>query len=174
MTSVVVNDASCLIDLRKGQLLHVLCALPYRFLIPLPIRASELLDFTDQEWRMLDDAGLETYDIPPDQMRDVFAAKQQHSRLSANDCMCLVTSQVHDDSVLLTGDGLLRKIATAANIRVHGVLWVIDELHRESLCSDDLLAAALRAWRNDPAVFLPSDEIDNRLKFLQGRKRSHL
>ena len=29
MTYVVVNDASCLIDLRKGGLLPVLCRLPY-------------------------------------------------------------------------------------------------------------------------------------------------
>ena len=55
MTCVVVNDASCLIDLRKGQLLHVLSRLPYRFIVPLPIRESELLDFTPQEWAILDD-----------------------------------------------------------------------------------------------------------------------
>ncbi|MEQ8778733.1 MAG: type II toxin-antitoxin system VapC family toxin [Roseibium album] len=167
MACIVVNDASCLIDLRKGQLLHVLCALPHRFLVPLPIRESELLDFTDQEWRMLDDSGLETYDVPPDHMREVFTVKQRHSRLSANDCMCLVTSQVHENAILLTGDGLLRKVATAVSVRVHGVLWVIDELHRAGLCSNDLLTAALMNWRNDPAVFLPGDEIDTRLANLQ-------
>ena len=44
MTCVVVNDASCLIDLKKGELLHVLLRLPYRFIVPLPIREEELLD----------------------------------------------------------------------------------------------------------------------------------
>ena len=61
MTCVAVNDASCLIDLRKGQLLHVLSRLPYRFIVPLPIRVSELLDFTPQEWAILDGGGMETY-----------------------------------------------------------------------------------------------------------------
>ena len=37
MTCVVVNDASCLIDLKKGELLHVLLRLPYRFIVPLPM-----------------------------------------------------------------------------------------------------------------------------------------
>lgn len=47
MTCVIVNDASCLIDLRKGGLLGVLGNLQYRLIIPLPIRASEILDFSD-------------------------------------------------------------------------------------------------------------------------------
>ena len=44
---VIVNDASCLIDLRKGGLIAVLCNLPHRLVVPLPIRASEVLDFDD-------------------------------------------------------------------------------------------------------------------------------
>ena len=53
MTCVVVNDASCLIDLRKGRLLEVLCRLPCRFVVPLPVRESELLAFTPHEWIVL-------------------------------------------------------------------------------------------------------------------------
>ena len=71
MTCVVVNDASCLIDLKKGELLHVLLRLPYRFIVPLPIREEELLDFTAQEWRMLEDGGLATYDLPGEEVAQV-------------------------------------------------------------------------------------------------------
>ena len=46
---VIVNDASCLIDLHKDGLLTVLCRLPYSFVVPLPIRESEILGFSDQE-----------------------------------------------------------------------------------------------------------------------------
>ena len=35
---VVVNDASSLIDLRKGQLLPFVVQLPYRLVIPYPVR----------------------------------------------------------------------------------------------------------------------------------------
>ena len=65
MTCVVVNDASCLIDLRKGRLLEVLCRLPCRFVVPLPIRESELLAFTPHEWTVLDRDGMGTHDLPP-------------------------------------------------------------------------------------------------------------
>ena len=113
VTRVIVNDASCLIDLRKGQLLHVLRHLPFRFIVPLPIREAELLDFTPQEWALLDDGGMETYDLPPERMEDVLRLKRRHHHLSANDCFCLVTTQCHEDGILLTGDGLLRKVAAA-------------------------------------------------------------
>ena len=63
MTCVIVNDASCLIDLRKGGLLGVVCDLPYRFVIPLPVRASEVLDLSEAEWQALDEAGVITHDL---------------------------------------------------------------------------------------------------------------
>lgn len=166
MGCVVINDASCLIDLRKGQLLHVLCTLPYRFVIPHPVRFSELMDFTDQEWRILEDGGLQTYDLPPEHMPAVFAYRRQHTRLSANDCLCLVTTQCHENGILLTGDRLLRRVAKDANVQVRGVLWIIDELIREESCAAQLLIEALHLWRDDPAVFLPLAEINQRLRHL--------
>ena len=68
MTCVVVTDASCLIDLRKGGLLAVLRNLPYRFIVPLPVRESEVLDFSNEQWRQLDDAGMITHDLTPDEV----------------------------------------------------------------------------------------------------------
>ena len=166
MTCVVVNDASCLIDLKKGQLLHVLLRLPYRFIVPLPIREEELLDFTAQEWRMLEDGGLATYDLPGEEVAQVLTLKREHSRLSANDCFALVTTTCQENGILLTGDNLLRKVATARDVRVHGVLWIIDELHAAEVCDVELLTAALQIWRADDAVFLPAAEIDKRLRRL--------
>ena len=166
MTCVVVNDASCLIDLKKGQLLDVLLRLPYRFVVPLPIRQEELLDFTPQEWRMLEDGGLGIYDLPGTEVSQVLALKRAYSQLSANDCFALVTTTCHEDAILLTGDGLLKKVATAHAVRVHGVLWVIDELHAADACEIELLVSALRVWRADDAVFLPFAEVDKRLQRL--------
>ena len=168
MTCVVVNDASCLIDLKKGRLLHVLLRLPYRFIVPLPIREEELLDFTPQEWRMLEDTGLATYDLSGEEVAQVFALRREHIGLSANDCFALVTTTRQANGILLTGDGLLRKVAAARAMRVHGVLWIIDELHAAGVCEVELLISALETWRQDDAVFLPVGEIDKRLRLLQG------
>lgn len=167
MTWVVVNDASCLIDLRKGGLLHALLRLPYRFIVPLPIRMEELLDFTSQEWRILEDGGLATYDLPGEEVAQVFAIKREHTGLSANDCFALVTATCQKNGILLTGDANLRKVAVARNVRVHGVLWIIDELHAVGTCEPDLLISALELWRDDRAVFLPRTEIENRLRNLR-------
>lgn len=56
------------------------------FIVPLPIRDEDLLNFTAQEWRMLEDAGLATFDLPGEELAQDFALKREHSRLSANDC----------------------------------------------------------------------------------------
>jgi predicted nucleic acid-binding protein len=155
-----------MIDLKKGELLHVLLRLPYRFIVPLPIREEELLDFTAQEWRMLEDGGLVTYDLPSEEIEQVFALRREHSGLSANDCFALVTTTCQENGILLTGDNLLRKVATARTVRVHGVLWIIDELHGAHACDTDHLISALQVWRADDAVFLPPAEIDKRLRRL--------
>ena len=165
MTDVIVNDASCLIDLKKGRLLHAMLSLPFRFIVPLPVRVSELLDFTDQEWRMLDDGGVVTHDLEAEGIADALTLKSTYPRLSANDCICLATTMRQDNAVLLTGDGLLRSVADSREVRVHGVLWLLDRL--DDVNADrDLLHSALEIWRDDVSVFLPPDQIELRLKRL--------
>ena len=165
---VIVNDASCLIDLRKGGLLGVLCDLPYRLIVPLPVRASEVLDFSDQQWRQLDDHGLIIYDLTPAEVTQAFGFRGRHRALSANDCFCLVTA-LANRGILLTGDALLRRVAAEKGLSVHGVLWVIDELAAAGACATSLLVEALRSWRCDRTVFLPQHEICKRLDSLAAR-----
>ena len=165
MTCVIVNDASCLIDLRKGDLLAVLCDLPYRVVVPLPIRESEVLDFSEQQWRQLDDADMITHDLTSEEVGQVLVLKGHHPGLSANDCFCLVTTLAYP-GILLTGDALLRKVAIASSLRVHGVLWVVDELDANGTCARSLLTQALRLWQEDNTVFLPQHEISTRLEYL--------
>lgn len=161
--AVVVNDASCLIDLRKAKLLHLLVQLPYRLVIPLPVRESELIRFTPQEWAVLD-AGVDVFDLSPLLVREAFDVMARFPRLSANDCFCLVTTRHHEGAILLTGDGQLRSVASDDGRRVHGVLWVVDELRRLSIGSEAVIVHALNAWRDDPAVRLPIGEILRRLR----------
>ena len=94
------------------------------------------------------------------------AVKARHSALSANDSFCLVAAR-SQRGILLTGDALLRRVATESGLRVHGVLWVIDQLQTAEDCLTSLLIGALRAWRSDAAVFLPAVEIENRLRHLE-------
>ena len=170
MMTCVVNDASCLIDLRKGGLLAVLCNLPYRFVVPLPVRVSEVPDFSSEQWRQLDDAGMITHDLTPEEVAQALALKQRYPALSANDSLCFVTALAHD-GILLTGDALLRRVATESGLRVHGVLWIVDQLEVARGCARSLLIQALKTWQDDGTVFLPQVEISNRLENLATRLR---
>jgi len=164
VSCIIVNDASALIDLKKGELLHVLGALPFRWIVPLPIREEEMLSFSGQDWATLDAAGFEVFDLPPNMVGEAFAVRRAFPRLSANDCFCLVSAVGHENAVLLTGDGELRAVAQARAVEVHGVLWIADHLFDARACDAGLLRRALTIWDEDPAVRLPRREILARLR----------
>lgn len=162
MRHVVVNDASSLIDLRKAGLLSILGDLPYRLVVPLLVRELEILSFSEDHWRTLDSAGLITYDLTPGEVGQAFALKARYPALSANDCFCYVTAEVHT-AILLTGDRQLRNVAADNGLPVHGVLWIIDQLRDTRMCCANLLVRALRVWQSDGTVFLPREQIASRL-----------
>ena len=163
MTYLVVGDASCLIDLHKVDLLPAMLKLPHQFAVLLTVRHSELMDLTDRQWRHLDDAGLCTFDLSPTLVEEARRVERAHPRLSLNDSFCLVAVRHQDHGMLLTGDRRLRRAAEVEGVRVHGVLWVIDQLHEAGVCCATRLIVALESWRDDPAVFLPPEEIGRRL-----------
>ena len=167
MIRLIVSDTSCLIDLHKVRLLAVILRLPYRFIVPLPVRYSEVLDLSDPEWRGLEHAGLVAPDPPFEQVAEALALRTRHPALSPADCACLVEAQHSDNAVLLTGDRRLRRVAEAADLCVHGVLWIVDELWRAGLCCAARLVVALERWNDDRAVFLPPLEIESRVGLLR-------
>ena len=166
MTRPVVIDACCLIDLHKVQLHALALALPYRFVIPAPVRHSELLNLTDPEWRYLDAAGLVTQDPLLEHLAEVLDAWGAHAGLSLVDCACLIAARHHENSVLLTADKRLRRVAQSEGQRVHGVLWIVDQLYAAGKCGAARLVDVLERWSDDSEVFLPRQEIDQRLRRL--------
>lgn len=72
-----------------------------------------------------------------------------------------------EDSLLLTGDRHLRRIARQNAIEVHGVLWATDELEAHDVVTPQMLQGALRLFQDDDLVFLPSEEIGRRLRRLE-------
>ena len=162
VSETIVNDASCLIDIRKGDLLTTFVKLPYQLVVPLPVRGEEILDFSDNQWRMMESAGLITHDLTPDEVGRALNLRNEHPALSANDCFCHISAESHA-GILLTGDALLRKVASENGLEVHGILWVIDELLAARACATCVLKHALRAWQSDNSVFLPDAEIARRL-----------
>lgn len=161
---VIVNDANALIDLKKGQLLHVLSELPYQLIVPLPIRLEEVTSFSGQDWQLLEDGGLIEHDLTGDQVTEAQKLSANNPTLSSHDCFCWVTAKLYEDSIVLTGDRQLRILCEKSQIEVHGVLWVVDELHRHNCCDASLLLTALKIWQQDATVRLPTNAISARIK----------
>jgi hypothetical protein len=101
---VVINDACCLIDLHKVELIAAMLRLPYRFVVALPVRQNEVLDFSIKQWKAFESAGLEEIDLSSEQVGRAFQVRQQNAKLSAEDAFSLVLAQDIKDSMLLTGD----------------------------------------------------------------------
>lgn len=153
---IVVSDSSCLIDLRKVSLLEAFLQLPYEVLIPNTLFEDELLKFTAAQKKMLVRGGLQVVDLPGEQVTRVVEVKREAPRLSTNDAFAFVLAEGHPDCILLTGDGLLRTLAEDHEMEVHGVLWVIDELHDHKIETASKLHRALRTMEDDPTFRLPS------------------
>jgi hypothetical protein len=168
---VIVSDTSCLIDLRKGGLLTTTLTLPFQFVVPLPLVAAELHDFTPADWKDLQARGLRVIDLDAAQVQEAFALKARFPGLSAYDCFSLQLTRSALHAILLTGDQQLRKRARSLGVDVHGILWLCDHVERAQLLPFADLANALDRLLSDPLVFLPRDEVAVRVSRLRARSR---
>jgi predicted nucleic acid-binding protein len=156
---IVISDSSCLIDLRKASLLDALLALPYEFLIPNTLFEEELIKFTVAQKKELIRRGLKVIDLPGEAVLRAQAVVRKLPKLSVHDGFAFALAENHPGCILLTADNELRTLASQNKMEVHGILWVIDELHRNQVKSAATLLAVLRAFSADPAVRLPQKEL---------------
>jgi predicted nucleic acid-binding protein len=163
---IIVSDTSCLIDLRKADLLSATMALPFTVQVALPLARDELSSFGPEDWQRLTDLGLEIVDLDGERVARALALMRLHRRLSAYDALSLALAEQQRDCILLTSDGDLRRAGEALAIEVHGVLWVIDRIADGQLLSNQELFTALTRLKADPLVFLPAEEVETRLRRL--------
>lgn len=156
---IVVSDSSCVIDLRKAGLLESFLRLPYEITIPNTLFEDELLKFTSAQRRALLQGGLKVIDIPGAGVLRAREVLRKAPGLSVNDGLAFALAESQPGCLLLTGDGLLRSVATGVGIEVHGVLWVIDQLHEHGIEHAAALADALRLLEEDDSVRLPRREL---------------
>ena len=163
----VVGDTSCMIDLRKAGLLEAILRLPYRFVMPDALFDDEWLSLAPHEKAALRSAGLEVTELPGEWVRKAQQHFDRYPALKLNDCFALVLAQETENSILLTGDGNLRRIALRGSIHVHGVLWALDEMEMHGVVPPRAIHEALRLLEEDDPVFLPPEEVTRRLRRLE-------
>jgi hypothetical protein len=146
------------------SLLDALLRLPFEFLIPDTLFEDELLKFTAAQKKALLRGGLKVIELPGERVLRAQAVIRQAPRLSVNYGFAFALAEIQADCILLTGDGELRELAARHQMEVHGVLWVIDEIHRNQIETAKTLLAALKAFSMDPTVRLPKREISASIK----------
>lgn len=168
---VVISDSSCLIDLRKISLLDAFLRLPYELLIPNTLFEEELLKFTAPQKKALVHGGLKIVDLSGDSVLRARQIARDMPHLSIHDGFAFALAQNYPGCILLTGDGGLRALANEQDMEVHGVLWVIDEIHCHATCTAETLLHALQLLAHDPTVRLPQRELAAYIKRYGGKCR---
>ena len=156
---IIVSDSSCLIDLRKASLLDAFLKLPYEILIPNTLFEDELLKFTTAQKRALIRGGMKVMDLPGESVLRAQQVVHDTPQLSIHDGFAFVLAEGCAGCILLTGDGYLRTLAPSHDIEVHGVLWVVDQIHQNDPHTAELLYQALLLLAEDRTTRLPRREL---------------
>jgi len=143
--------------------LEAFLTLPYEIFIPNTLFEDELLKFTASQLRTLL-AGVKVADLPGERVLRARQVVLDKPRLSVHDGFAFALAESHSGCILLTGDGALRALAEKSNMEVHGILWIVDQLHDHRISTASALYAALRLLAEDRAVRLPRKELAASLK----------
>ncbi len=157
MSRVYISDANILIDFKNAGLLEELFRLPF---------ALCCTDFVIRELRHLGRSELEGMGLLIEAMDGptvlrLFELRTRHNNSSLADVSCYLLAQ-ETGHPLLTGDGQLRRQARKDGIRVHGALWLLDQLLVHSVIQHTLAAEALERMLRFGAR-LPPGECEVRL-----------
>lgn len=153
-----IIDTNVLIDLYRGEILNELFALPYVFISP-DVILDELLEPDGVTLMRL---GLQRGELSGDRVLEVEGLSFHHRNIAVNDLFALVLASSRG-LPLLTGDSRLRTLALKHNVRVHGTLWILDELVAKGVIVPVKASQALRQMI-DHGSRLPLAECSDRFR----------
>lgn len=87
----------------------------------------------------------------------------RYPRPSRQDLSGLLLAQSRN-AILLTGDGALRAVAEKEEIKVHGTLWVVDQLVDSEIIAPRKGARALQLMADHPMRRLPMKGLQKRVR----------
>lgn len=161
---ILVSDTSVLVDLERGSLIEATCRLPHQFVVPDLLYRRELQAYEGPRWTA---SGLQIAELSEAEVQLAQTVRLEISQLSLPDSFAFALASQRRWT-LLAGDGALRNYASARQVKVHGVLWVLDELSSHSVLQGPELFAALQAISTHPRCRLPRAEVEQRLCIWSG------
>lgn len=157
--SRLIIDTNVLIDLHHGNVLDGLFRLPYLFIAP-DVVIEELQEPDGSDLMRM---GLKSGELSGERVLEVEQLFLHHANIAVNDLFALVLA-ASMNLPLLTGDSRLRKLAARHNVKVHGTLWVLDEMVSHEILKPVEAARALRAMQ-ERGSRLPLADCEERLRF---------
>ncbi|HEV7508205.1 MAG TPA: DUF3368 domain-containing protein [Thermoanaerobaculia bacterium] len=155
--SPCVTDTNVWIDLDIAGLTDLVFRLPLNLQVPDVIVA----ELERPDGAMLAERGLQVRELTGDQVLEVARLARRYLRPSRGDLFALVLAR-SQGATLLTGDRHLRSAAESEGVKVHGTLWLIDELVGAGLLEQrEALARLLRMVQAGRR--LPAEEIERRV-----------
>lgn len=160
MMDVLISDTSVVIDLERSGLIEQVFALPFRFIVPDALYAQEIRGYGGERLCAL---GLEVRELTGQQVAEAQRLRGLERRISIHDSFALSLAK-GEVGILLAGDGALRRLAEAEEVRCHGVLWVFDRLEEHGVVALPGLHRGLELIVENPRCRLPREAVDRRLK----------
>ena len=160
---IVINDANLLFDMLDCDLVIDFCQLPYQMFVTDAV-LGEFDDETLSGYKdVLEKDLLRVHRLSVEDVKKVHALQRAHSKaLTFPDYSCLFLAK-EMSAILLTGDKALRRAAQANRLRVHGTLWVMDELLKAKIIDHEKAYQKL-SFLMQINKRLPRIESKNRLK----------
>ncbi|KKC31383.1 hypothetical protein WH91_19750, partial [Devosia psychrophila] len=100
--------------------------------------------------------------LTPAEVGRATVVNREQARLSVPDTFAFAIAEARQWG-LLTGDGILRALAAAQILEMHGVLWLFDQLGDGNHVEFNRLHSGLTALSQHPRCRLPNGEVQVRL-----------
>ena len=156
---ILVADTSVLIELEHARLLDLAFRGPDSIVTPDFLYERELAADIGPDLLVL---GLKVLELTSAELSMVQHIKNTNGDLSLPDCAAYVCAK-RPDHHLLTGDGALRRLASAGGLTHHGVLWLMDRLLDTGSATRKQLFDGLTALSSHSRCRLPPNEVIRRL-----------
>lgn len=127
--------------------------------VPDLLYERELKEYNGQYLMQL---GLSVTALTPDELTYAQDTETQQPKLSLVDCFALSCARRHNH-ILLAGDGLLRRVATADSVECKGLLWLLDEMLASGKIPMTQLCDGLTRISQDKRCRLPKTEVAVRI-----------
>lgn len=171
---IIISDGCYLKSLRDASLCGALTCLPYKVAIPDVVFEDRDTELCEVDKKCLLNGGIEILELPGNDVLKVSSLSREHPSLTVNSSFAFILARKNPESLLLTDDSYLLKIARTIPISTRSILWLLNEIHQLSLVSSFHLCEALHLLQKNFAFNLSPHEVRAlEKKFYSNRNISH-